>query len=456
MIGRGQRDPNWFIEHVLGDRAWGKQREIAESVRDNARTAVPSCHASGKSWCAARIALWFLYCFPDSIVATTAPTFRQVQKITWQEIRKAYTGARYPLGGTLLQTEIKVDDGWFAFGFSTDDPNAFQGLHSATGYVLVILDESAGVSPEIWQASDGVLAGQHSRLLSIGNPTEASGPFFNECRAKGTTVISISAYDTPNVQAGGDVKIPGLVTAEWVKDKEERWGVTSPLFVSRVKGEFPDAGADAVFPLAMIRAAQARELEPSAPHLLGADLGAGGDETVVVERHGPVLKIIHTSQYSNTMETVGVLGRLLDETEAAGLNLDNCGLGLPLLHRLRELQQSGELGDHASGAGIEGVNVGLPAYDNELYTNRRAELCWSLRERLEQGEVQLPDDEELVNQMTSIRWGPDSRGRIKIESKEDMKKRGVPSPDRLDAIIIALAGEPYTDEHFRSAFRRTA
>ncbi|MFO7325985.1 MAG: hypothetical protein DIU62_009735, partial [Pseudomonadota bacterium] len=256
-LAKAQSDPVWWVREILGDEPWEKQVEILEAVRDYKRTAVASCHAAGKSWIAARVALWFLYSHPYSIVATTAPSFRQVKRVLWQEIRRAHRRARVPLGGRLLQTELQIDDKWYAFGFSTRDPDRFQGLHE--GHVLVIVDEAAGVSPEIWTAIEGVLTGAHTRLLAIGNPTEPSGPFYELFREPGVAKIHISAFDTPNVQAGR-ILIPGLVDREWVEDKKRRWGESSPMYQSRVLGRFPESGKDTLIPLSWVQAAQERSL----------------------------------------------------------------------------------------------------------------------------------------------------------------------------------------------------
>jgi phage terminase large subunit len=127
---RSKADPVWWVKEFLGVTLWQKQCDIAESVRDNKRTSVRSCHGAGKTFDAAMLVLWFLLCHPGARVITTAPTFRQVEKVLWQEIRKAHKAAKIPLGGDMTLTQFKIDDGWFAFGFSTDDPDSMQGQHA--------------------------------------------------------------------------------------------------------------------------------------------------------------------------------------------------------------------------------------------------------------------------------------------------------------------------------------
>ncbi|HHW15378.1 MAG TPA: hypothetical protein GXX28_10680, partial [Firmicutes bacterium] len=145
-VRRFRRDPVWFVRSVLGAEPWAKQAEILEAVRDHPRVAVRSCHGVGKSFTAGQVILWFLYSFMPSIVLSTAPTWRQVEKLVWKEVRASYRRARVPLGGNLLpkRPEIQiVQDQWYAVGLSTNYPDRFQGFHEEN--ILVVVDEAAGV-----------------------------------------------------------------------------------------------------------------------------------------------------------------------------------------------------------------------------------------------------------------------------------------------------------------------
>jgi phage terminase large subunit len=427
LYDQGQIDPVWWIQEVLGSKPWEIQARIVEAVRDHKETAVASCHASGKSWIAARCGLWYLQTHPYSIIATTAPTFRQVRNIIWQEIRRAFKSSRYPLKGELLQTELRIDDGWFAFGFATDDPDKFQGLHSVEGHVLVIVDEAAGVSPEIWTAIDGILTSKDSRLLAIGNPT-GTETFYQMFKRPGVAKIHISAFDTPNVQAGQTV-VPGLVTRDWVEDKQQKWGLESPLYVSRVLGQFPESSTDALIRLSWIEAAQRRELPPAEPYILGVDVARQGqDESVIVLRRGPVARIHVATHQEDTMQTAGRIVRVLAETRAAEARIDAVGLGAGVYDRLAE-----------QCLPVVEMQSGQAPLDSERFLNARAEWYWGLRERFEQGDIDLDEDEELAAQLANLKFKFTSRGQIQIESKEDMKKRGLRSPDRADALMLAFA-----------------
>ena len=258
IIQRCQKDPEFFVRNVLGGDPWPTQVAIMDSVRDHDHTAVPSCHSSGKSWVASRIALWFLYSFPDSKVITTAPTERQAKGILWSEMHKAKATAKYPLGGDSTSMQIKLDEDWWALGFTAPDydPNRFQGFHAP--HILVLVDESAGISKAISEQIDSLLSGGHARRLDIGNPVEAGTPFQASCESPMVNTIPISAFDTPNFtefgiteddivsdtwqEKIGDSELPRpvLIDPKWVASRYAIWGNDSDAWKSRVLGQFPD------------------------------------------------------------------------------------------------------------------------------------------------------------------------------------------------------------------------
>lgn len=446
LLTRGQADPVWWIRAVLGDTLWAEQARIVESVRDNRETAVRSCHGTGKSYIAARAALWFLYTHKPSIVITTAPTDRQVRGILWKEIRAAHRRARYPLGGEILTQELKLAEDWFAWGFTAPeyDPDRFQGFHEV--HILVIVDEAAGVSQEIYEAIDSILTSEHARLLLIGNPTNPTGRFADDFKTPGVAKHAISCESTPNFTAYGitredlvtgvwEAKITGplpapyLITPDWAAKMIQRWGVDSQFVQARVWGEFPSAGPGTLIPLHWIEAAVERILEPIGPGELGVDVARfGTDETVIVHRRGPVARVLKVFSQKDTMTTVGEIQTALRETRATSAKIDAVGIGAGVYDRLNEL-----------GAPVREMQSGAAAQDPERFANARAEWWWGLRERFETGDIEIEDDEDLVAQLADIKYKVNSRGQILIESKEDMKKRGRVSPDRADALMLAFA-----------------
>lgn len=449
LVELGARDPVWWVENVLGDRPWSAQRQILEAVRDHKNVAVRSCHGVGKDWIAARLVLWFLFNHRPSIVITTGPTDRQVRGILWKEIGAAFNGAVFPLHGQLLSQELKLERDWWAWGFTAPntDPNRFQGFHEKN--VFVVIDEACGVSGEIYTAVDAVLTSGNARKLEIGNPTNSITPFGGSFKRSGVHKISISAFDTPNFTkfgitlkdiANGDwkQKIDGrplpndcLITPEWVADKYEHWGPESPLFVSRILGDFPADSPDSLIPLSWIEAAQNRDLEPSEPSCLGVDVAREGDDkTVIMHRRGPHVRTIDKYNKVDTMETAGRVKRLMIELDPTdGAKVDEIGVGAGVYDSLK-----------AQKMNVHGAKAGRRARDPERFDNARAEWFWGLRERFERGEIDIdPKDEDLMAQLAAIKWRVSSSGKIVIEGKPELKKRLHRSPDDADALAIAFA-----------------
>ncbi len=439
---------------MLGDDPWGAQVGIAESVRDHRETAVKSCHGIGKSFTAARVALWFALTHDPAIVITTAPTDRQVRGILWKEIRLAHQRARVPLGGRLLTQELRwADDRWI-WGFTAPehDPDRFQGFHESN--VLVIVDEACGVSQQIQEAIDGVLSGGNARKLEIGNPTDPASPFAKSFRTPGVSKLSIPAFETPNFTAFGitegdiasgawEAKLgdealpaPHLVRPQWVADRYRRWGPESPLYLARVKAQFPEQSSDTLIPFAWIERAQLADFEPKETdeikpaHELGVDVARfGDDETVAYRRQGRFVRLCLRGRGWDTMRTAGEVMRIIRETGASA-KVDEIGIGAGVIDRLKEQRVA-----------AIGINVADAASDSERFANLRAEMFWGLRERFEQGDIDIdPEDEELAAQLAALRYKVDSRGRILMEAKEEMKRRlpEIGSPDRADAIAIAF------------------
>lgn len=459
VIDRAKNDPVWWVESVLGDKLWQRQKDILESVRDNSETSVRSSHGIGKSFCASRAALWFLYNHINSVVITTAPGRRQVRGILWKEIRSAHRKARIPLGGRVLTQELELTEEWFAWGFTAPeyDPDRFQGFHAEN--ILVIVDEASGVSPIIFdEGVQSVLSSSGSRLLMIGNPTNPSGEFARSFKDPGVSKIAISAFDTPNFttfgitqrdierdswqkKITGPLPNPKLIEPAWVAKRWRRWGrsTTSPNYMSRVLGMFPEVSSDTLFPLHWIEAAQARDLEPQADdaNQLGVDVARfGTDESVICHRKGPVARIVFAQQGLDTRATTGQVIAIRDRTHATISNVDVIGIGAGVVDGLNEV-----------GEPVEAINVGAAPVDKEHFVNARAEYFWFLRGLFERGEIDIdPADEELASQLASMKFAYDAKGRILIESKQDAKKRGMESPDRADALMLAFAGPQQVDE----------
>lgn len=441
-------DPVGWVRDKLGEHLWSKQQDIARSVVEHQRTAVKSCHDAGKSFIASRLAQWWIDTHPPgtALVVSTAPTYQQVHAILWEEIRASFANAKArgnPLPGkVLLSDEWKLDSGRIVgFGRKPADTNihGFQGHHRQ--YVLVIIDEACGVPSQLWTAVEAITTGPDCRILAIGNPDDPASEFGNVCKpGSGWNTIQISAYDTPNFtdEHVPDVLRPLLLDPGWVDDKVKRWGKTSPRFVSKVLGDFPEIGEDILFPPGLILAAQMRTLDPGPWGILGVDVARfGSDRTVICLRQGPRARIIGDYTKLATTETAGHVIEKFREHNAHEIRVDGVGVGGGVVDQL--VEQGYDVVDMQAGAG---------AADREHFLNARAEWYWALRDRFEQGDIDIdPDDDDLAAQLGAMRYKYTSRGQVQIESKDEMRKRKLPSPDRADALMLtAVANLIVPDE----------
>jgi hypothetical protein len=471
-------DPVGFVEQGLKETVWSKQREILESVRDNKRTAVPACHAPGKSHIAARIVAWWVSVHPvgTAQVITTATTFRQVRNIMWQNIRRVAN--QHDLRGEVTQVEWKINNEIVAYGFSSgNDEASVQGVHAPN--LLVVVDEAGGIPTQLGQALEALMTGGHTRLLLLGNPaTDQEDSWFERCcHSSLFNVLPISAFDTPAFtgEDAGMCKtcpptieehgvVTHLVDQTWVDDVTSEFGEDSPFVEARVYARFPKSGVNKVIPLSWTEMAVDNEEPTDSDHIrLGVDVASdGGDEFVIAWADGYKCSIRHNSSGAVNENSVDVAGVILDhirEAEAihtqrncrgkVRVKIDAIGVGWGVVSTLQRWKEEGR---HKSD--IIAVKVGERASDGNKFANQRAEMWWNGRtllqpKKTEDGmkqEIRLDVDRKVLAQLSAPQYKSDSSGRIQIEKKTEMKKRGVTSPDRAEAILLALF-EPHNSRN---------
>ncbi len=457
-----------FINNVLGKFIWSKQVEVAEAVRDYRRTAVHACHDTGKSFLAGHVVPWFVMAVAagDAIVVTTAPTMRQVRAILWNEIRRAVKAGNLPGDLNLTEWKIPNDDGLdelVAFGQKPADwdPAAFQGIHRLK--VLVILDEASGIPESIFDAAASLVTNEESRILAIGNPDDPTSKFARVCRpGSGWHVIHIGWKHTPN-HPDSTEEIPErlskhLISQLWVDEMADPmtgWGVDSPKYISKVLGLFPEDAVMGVVPLSLLMRCFAEPDYPPDhyfPVELGVDVGAGGDETNIRERRGRMVGRVWRNNSPDTMVSVGLVLRAIQETGATSVKIDVIGIGKGLTDRLKELKEDG-----LHSAEIHGVNVGAGAISPTEYKNLRTQIWWDIGRGLSQdmiwnfSDIEEGDRDTLFGQLVAVKQhaeGPDSSGRDRIESKAKTKKVIGRSPDDADALLLAFYVPPPEEVHY--------
>ncbi|MGA7870680.1 MAG: hypothetical protein WCA22_07255 [Candidatus Binatus sp.] len=470
------QDPVWFAQHMLGDKPWwSTQIAMANAIaKPRARVAVKGCHSSSKTYTAAQLILWFITYFPDGIAINTAPGQRQVEEIMWGEIRKALrnpvalgSGMKYPQPGV---ASLRIGSNNYGLGFSTDKSDMGIKFHGFKApHLLFILDEAPGIPAEVYDAISGAAAGGDVRILLLGNPSSPGGPFydaFTTNRANWQT-FTIDAFDTPNfeklreIAEQMDVSLPVrqrkgkehivdllrtlpvdhpaiayaprpyLATPLWAQENLVKWGEDGPLWAWKVRGQFPLQAEDALIALKWLEAAR----EPIVVEgdekglFVGIDVAAGGgDETVCVIRTKAGRIVNWRSWYGHsTGQVINFLGPY--KRYVAQINYDSAGPG----------EYFGQALEVAGFHSVTPVNVGEATRFPDRFARLKDELYWSLRERFEQGKVSGLEDDLMITQLASLRFEINLRGLIEMEKKSTMEKRGIKSPDRAEALMLAFA-----------------
>ncbi len=427
-----RENPVIFIKEILGTELWSKQAEIVNSVRDNPRTSVRSASAVGKTRLGACIALWFLASFRPSTVLTTGKSYRQVREQLWREISARHSQATIPIGGNIVMSpypRLDLKDDWFAIGFATDEAERWTGFHNK--YVLEIVDEASGVPDDVYGSLENPLAsGILVRQLLLGNPTQSVGKFRDSFTSPRYKSFHISAFDTPNLAGEGNGKFSYLISKQYVEDCKKEWGEDSPLYEVYIKGDFPSGETDRLIPFGLAEAATLREIKPDKEDLvaIGVDTARfGEDENALYVRKGG--KVIDSSFWRkcDTEANIGHISHKIKEYPEAIVNIDE-GYNPGVVDGLRALKYR-----------INGVSFQGKANKDKLFANIRAEMFWNLADRFKEGTIQIPNDKTLLKQITDIKKKPLNRNdQIILESKEDMKQRGLKSPDRGDALALCF------------------
>ena len=414
---------------------YSKQEEVLRAAAAHRRVSVVGCNGSGKDWAVARIVLWWMATRQKAKAIVTGPTQRQVEEVVWREMRLAHSMAKPPLKGQMYTSRYVLDEQRFALGFSTDNPYNLQGFHSPN--LLVAVTEAHAVEQ---QHMDALKRLNPKLLVLSGNPLALTGEFYDSQHGKRELYecIAISAYDTPNVAEEREV-IPGMTTLEDVEERRSEWGEESPLFQASVLGQFPEALEDTLISTSPVMQATDRwrdsAPETQAPWDLGVDVARfGADKTILCARRGSRVEDTWQLVHADTMHLVGRIVELVRRHGTRAVFVDAAGVGGGVVDRLRELGQP-----------VVEVQVGSAAKNSARFLNLRAEIFWELRRRFLAGDIAIPDDPELIGQLLALRYDFTSSGQVQIEGKPEMRRRGLPSPDKADALALAFMDAPSVD-----------
>ena len=443
-----RKDPVLFAKEVLKFDPDEWQRDALMDLAANPKVAIKSGQGVGKTGMEAVALLWFLCCYPYPRIVATAPTKQQLHDVLWSEVSKWMS--KSPLLSEILKWTktyiymIGNEKRWFAVARTATKPENMQGFHEDN--MLFIVDEASGVADPIMEAVLGTLSGENNKLLMCGNPTRTSGTFydaFNSDRAlyKCHTVSSADSQRT-NKQ-----NIESLI---------RKYGRDSNVVLVRVFGEFPKQEDDVFIMLSLIEHCCMLDIEESTLMKrisLGVDVARyGDDETVIALNAGGNVTLPVMFRGQSLMTTVGKVVQQYRHIIAAYptyrgkiyVNIDDCGLGGGVTDRLEEVRKEEKLNrmvivpvNAAARVPDDVVVDGGKVKASDIYDNMTTYLWGTVKELLIAEEISLQNDNELVAQLSCRKYRLTSRGKMLLESKEEMKKRGISSPDRADAVALS-------------------
>lgn len=434
--------PAWFAKRVFGVSLWGKQEEVVKAPFLHKRTAVRGCVASTKTFAAAVAVYAWLCAHPkDGRVFSLAPSFRQVDKNIWgylQQLDAKATANGTPLGCKVFkEPRIEFGPGWEYTGFSTKDPHNVHGIHGPND--LILLDDAHGIPKALTDELENMFAGGNTRLMMMFNPVTVSGETYDCAHSQAALWhnIKISFADLQAAYASGH-QMPGALQQETADFWARKFGKTSSFYLSKVEAEYPKEEKDSVIPLSWVEDACLREVpEPQAGQIWhGQDVARFGDDesarcTIVGRRQLPI-------EAHNGERTTETAGRLIAEIRKAGgvAAVDVIGLGSGVVDVCFEQKVE------VIPVNVAETSTVLDEAGKQKFADLRSEMYWGGREALDPSAPDAmaldPEDKQLHGELSAIKWKFDSKGRIRVESKEDMKKRLGHSPDRADAFCLAV------------------
>jgi len=437
LMARYRDDPVAFAREVAGIEPDEWQVELLDAVAAPAirRVSVRSGHGVGKSTAVALAAVWHVLMRVPSKTVVTAPTSSQLFDACFAEMKNVAKRLKPPFDNLLelksdrIELKSHPESTFISCRTSrAEQPEALAGVHSPS--VLLIADEASGIPSSVFEAASGSMSGHSATTILTGNPTRNTGFFYdthNRLRDDWYT-MHVSCVDSPRV------------SEDFVEDMKRRYGEDSPAYHVRVLGNFPPSEEDTVIPVSLIEHAMANDIKVHEDTIAiwGLDVARqGGDASVLAKRQGPVIHPLTVWRNLDLMQLTGAVKAEYDamppSKRPAEIIVDSNGFGAGVLDRLREL-----------GLPARGLNVSERAMAKDTYLNLRAEIWFKMKMYLEGMDVSLPRDDALYAELAAPRYHFTSAGKLQVESKDSMKKRGVASPDRADAVALSLANDHTT------------
>jgi len=436
FVKETKNDPVRFVKEYLGVVPDPWQAEVLSLIASGERAiSVKSGHGVGKSTFASWAMLWYLLTRYPVKVVCTSPTSSQLFDALFAELKRWINELPPQLNELLNVKSDRIEliaaptEAFISARTSrAENPESLQGVHSES--VLLVADEASAIPEAVYLSAAGSMSGHAACTLLLGNPTRNTGYFYdthNKLRDRWVT-RTISCVDSPRV------------SDDFVREIAERFGEHSNNYRVRVIGEFPLQEDDTVIPYHLVDSAQKRDIEPQldAPEVWGLDVARkGGDFAVLCKRQGTVIKELIKWKDLDLMELCGAVkfeyDQLHPSAQPVEIAVDAIGMGAMVCDRFM----------HWNMPAVS-INVSEASSMKAQYLNLRAELWFKIKTFLENRDCKIPMDEALAEELLATRFNYTTSGKIKIESKDEMRKRGLRSPDNADAFALCMASDAIT------------
>lgn len=458
-----REDPVLYFKEVLEFEPDDWQAKAAKDIAHTNKVAIKSGQGVGKTGFEAATFLWFITCFYNARIVCTAPTKQQLHDVLWSEVAKWMNNA--PLLSVLLKWTktyvymVGYEKRWFAVARTATKPENMQGFHEDN--MLFIVDEASGVADPIMEAILGTLSGENNKLLMCGNPTRTTGTFydaFHEDRA---------LYACHTVSARNSSR----TNKDNIASLDRKYGQESNVVRVRVDGEFPMQEDDVFIPLAWVEGSIKTEMQPLTAKALGEfiteqgdkitdvkgvhsiDIGCdvarfGDDKTCIAYKVNEVVKMYKKYNGQDTTWTAGNICKLYSILKEAYrfkgkiiVKIDDGGVGGGVTDQLKAVKRA-----HPNEYGhmeVVPMHFGQPIR-HKYYYDTTTYMMGVIREMIqpfdEEGNPRkptliLPNDNDLVGQLSCRKYAFIG-AKIKVESKKEMKERGLSSPDEADCMLL--------------------
>jgi len=463
-LGIDPRTLLWSLNDGYADHHWDGTEDplmaLYAAVAAWKDVGVESGTGTGKSYAVAILILWFLACWENALAFTFAPAEKQLKLYIWKNIGEMWPQFQrhFP---TAQLTELCIrmrggtDESWAAHGYAVgiraDEKVATRAAGMHGPHMLLVYEETPGIPAQVLEAGENTCTAPHNIRVAIGNPNHRLDPLHKFCTSAGVVHVRASALDHPNVVTGNDDLVPGAISRKSIDRRRQKYGESSPVYQSRVRGESPEQASDALVRLEWLdRAAarfQARRAAGTIPTVIsgkGVDVANSehGDRACIVDFSENVCIRVDAFQCPDANK----LGRqVVLEIDGSGLapmrvGIDTIGVGAGTVNECHRLGRHVQALNASAAPTINAEKVADGkvyewAADANIFRNLRSQMYWQCREDFRNDTIDVEYDQELWEELTCPTFVDEPK--TLVEPKEEIRERLGRSPDKADAFVMA-------------------